>query len=184
MDRARGAVLVALAAAGAAAAADKSDQGSMNERATVSPKRSLRRRCSRYPLRVAASLIVIIGALSACETLQQRISDRESQLAAAGFVVRPANTPEREAMLKRLPENRVLMRVRGDRVHYVYADPLVCNCLWVGSQQAYQQFKRDLQQRQLADEQLLTAQTYSDSAWNWGLWGPWPPGFGWYGPGW
>jgi hypothetical protein len=76
--------------------------------------------------------------------------------------------------------------VNGDVVHYVYADPLVCGCLYVGSQQAYNQYKANLLQQQLADEQQLTAETYSDANWNWGAWGPWTPagpGFGFvYGP--
>jgi hypothetical protein len=63
----------------------------------------------------------------------------------------------------------------GDAVHYVYADPLVCGCLYVGTQQAYDQYKRDQQQKNLADEQQMTAQTYSDAAWNWNAWGPWGP---------
>ena len=42
-------------------------------------------------------------------------------------------------------------------------------------------------QQHLADEQAMSAQQYSDAAWNWNSWGPWgplgPPGFGFvYGP--
>jgi hypothetical protein len=55
----------------------------------------------------------------------------------------------------------------------------VCGCLYVGTQQAYNQCKRDQQQRHLADEQALNAQLYADSAWNWNVWGPWGPGYGW-----
>jgi hypothetical protein len=29
-----------------------------------------------------------------------------------------------------------------------------------------------------ADEQQMTAETYADSNWNWGAWGPWDPAFG------
>ena len=128
----------------------------------------------------AAALI----ALGACQTVQQKVVAHEDNLAAAGFIVRPANTPERKAMLGRLPANHFLRRVKGDVVHYVYADPLVCGCLYVGTQQAYNQYKRDQQQRRLADEQQMTADEYSDASWNWGAWGPWGGeyGFG-YGPG-
>jgi hypothetical protein len=130
-------------------------------------------------------IVSCIGFLSACQTPQQQVSQREDNLAAAGFIVRPANTPERRAMLAKLPPNRFVQRVKGDDVHYVYADPLVCGCLYVGSQQAYSQYKRHEQEQHLADEQQLTAQSYSDAAWNWGAWGPWGPGFGFgYGYGW
>ena len=67
---------------------------------------------------------------------------------------------------------------------YVYADPLVCRCLYVGSQQAYGQYRQNAQQQKLADEQATTAQMYSDPSWSWGAWGPgFGPGFG-PGPGW
>jgi hypothetical protein len=125
-----------------------------------------------------------MGALAACQTQQQVVTQHEDSLAAAGFIVRPANTPERQAMLKRLPPNRFVQRVNGDRIHYVYADPLVCGCLYVGSQQAYNQYKLHEQQQHMADEQQMTAQMYSDPAWSWNAWGPWGPeyGFG-YGSG-
>jgi len=131
-----------------------------------------------------AALFMAVATLAGCVTPQQAVSEHEDELAAAGFVVRPANTPERQAMLSRLPPHRFVQRVHGDTVHYVYADPLVCNCLYVGSQRAFNRYKRDRAQRRLADEQQMTAEMYSDSAWNWGAWGPWGPDVGfWYGPG-
>jgi hypothetical protein len=136
------------------------------------------------------SVALVVGfflamcALTACETQQQRVEQREDKLSAAGFIVRPANTPERLVMLNKLPPHKFVQRVNGDVVHYVYADPLVCGCLYVGSQQAYNQYMANQLQQQLADQQQMTAQTYSDATWNWGAWGPWPgPGFGFvYGP--
>src|SRR5277367_4421732 len=139
-----------------------------------------------FKIGTVLGLLLSIGPLAACQTQQQIISAHEDNLAAAGFIVRPANTPERQAMLKRLPPHQFVQRVNGDTVHYVYADPLVCGCLYVGTQQAYNQYKRDQQQKNLADEQQMTAQSYSDAAWNWNAWGPWGPavpyGFV-YGPG-
>jgi len=131
-------------------------------------------------------LLLGIAALTACETQQQRVTKREDNLAAAGFIIRPANTPERQAMLMRLPAHQFVMRQNGDTIHYVYADPLVCGCLYVGTQQAYNQYKANQLQQHLADEQAMSAQMYSDAVWNWDSWGPWGPvgpGFGFvYGP--
>src|SRR5271170_6189828 len=127
---------------------------------------------------IAAGIVLGTGALTACESQQQRVEQREDLLSAAGFIVRPANTPERQAMLKRLPPHQFVQRVNGDTVHYVYADPLVCGCLYVGTQQAYNQYKLHQQQQHLADEQQMTAQAYSDAAWNWSAWGPWGPAAG------
>ncbi len=135
---------------------------------------------------IGLALLPLLG-LAACTTPQERVEHKEDNLAAAGFVVRPANTPERQDMLSRLPPHRFVQRVHGDTVTYVYADPLVCDCLYVGSQQAYGQYMLHLQQQRLADQQAATAQLYSDPAWNWGAWGPGVgPGFGFgggFGPG-
>jgi hypothetical protein len=133
---------------------------------------------SRHLVRccTAIALLLAIQGITGCRT--QVIEEKEDSLAAAGFILRPANTPERVAMLKRLPPNRFVRREHGDAVHYVYADPIVCSCLYVGTQQAYAQYLRDRQQKAIVDQQQLAAQEYSDAAWNWGAWGPWGPGYG------
>jgi hypothetical protein len=137
--------------------------------------------------RRAALLAVAMLALSACMTQQQVVADKEDKLAAAGFVIKPANTPARQQMLARLPPHKFVQRTNGDVIHYVYADPLVCGCLYVGTQQAYNQYRANQLAQHLADEQQMSAQMYSDAAWNWDAWGPWgppiAPGFGFvYGP--
>ncbi|HXR95963.1 MAG TPA: hypothetical protein VN718_08790 [Rhizomicrobium sp.] len=131
---------------------------------------------------IAAALAV---TLAGCASTQDLIGQQEDQLSAAGFVQRPANSPEREAMLKRLPPNQFVRRVNGDEVTYVYGDPVVCNCLYVGTQQAYGQYVRYVQAKRLVNEQRQAAMMFNDPAWNWGAWGPWGPrygfhtGFGW-----
>lgn len=128
--------------------------------------------------RYAAMALIAALALSACKT--QQVQTREDNLSAAGFLVVPANTPEKKAMLNRLPANRFVMRTHGNVVHYVYADPLVCGCLYVGTQQQYNQYVRDRQTQDQLDEQQMTAQMYQDPAWDWNPWGPWPPAYGFY----
>jgi hypothetical protein len=126
--------------------------------------------------------VAVPFGLSACATPQQQVASKEDNLAAAGFVVRPADTPVREAMLHKLPADHFVERPHGEQVSYVFADPLVCNCLYVGNQQAYDQYRLHMQQQRLADEQQMTAQMYSDPTWNWGAWGPWGPAYD-FGPG-
>lgn len=126
---------------------------------------------SARPLVMGGLLLAM--ALSGCITQRERITEREDHLAAAGFIIKPANTTARQTMLARLPANKFVRREKGDDVHYVYADPLVCGCLYVGTQQAYNQYKANELAQHLADEQQLTAQTYADANWSWGAWGPW-----------
>jgi hypothetical protein len=130
--------------------------------------------------------LLSMAGLTGCLSASQQVQQKEDQLVAAGFILRPANTPERQDMLKRLPPHKFVKKVHGDVVHYVYADPLVCDCLYVGTQEAYSKYQNYMQQKNLADEQQTTAELYSDPAWNWGAWGPWGPGYGPYfgGYGW
>ena len=109
-------------------------------------------------------------AIAACATPQQRAQDRENLLSAAGFTVKPANTPARVLSLRSLPANRVVQQTVGDTVRYVYADPLVCACLYVGDQAAFGRYRQEVFQRQLANEQSMTAQMNQDS-WDYGPWG-------------
>ena len=139
-----------------------------------------------HPLaRLPALLAVALGvfAVSACETQQDRISSREDLLSAAGFIIKPANTPERQAMLKRLPPNQFVQRVSGNDVHYVYADPVVCGCLYIGTQQDFAQYVSN-QQLDFEQAQRIAYLNYYDAAWNWDAWGPWGPLGPVYGPGW
>jgi hypothetical protein len=85
-----------------------------------------------FRLATAAVFLSGVAALAACQTQQQPVTQPEDNLAAAGFIIRPANTPERKAMLSRLPPNRFVKRKKGDIIHYIYADLLVGGCLYVG----------------------------------------------------
>src|ERR1700721_4237702 len=81
---------------------------------------------------------VLFAALTACQS--SGILQQENDLAAAGFTVRIADTAERQAMLNRLPPNQFVQRVSGNDIHYVYADPQVCGCLYIGTQQDFAQY--------------------------------------------
>jgi hypothetical protein len=128
---------------------------------------------SRFCLIACISVCVV---LSGCETLGQRVKDKEDLLAAAGFTVQPANTPQRLASLRALPANKFVPKAKGDGLSYIYADPVVCNCLYVGDQTAFNAYKKEVFTRNIVDEQQLTAETYNDqwnwAGWDWGAWGP------------
>ena len=84
-------------------------------------------------------LLACAVALSGCA---QIISDQEKLLDAAGFRAQPADTPERQAMLANLPAHWFVRGVDDAAITYTYADPLVCHCLYVGSDLAYSNYRR------------------------------------------
>jgi hypothetical protein len=101
------------------------------------------------------------------DSIQNHVND----LAAAGFVVLPATTPERQAMLATLPPNRVSQRIEGEHVSYLYPDPVLCHCLYVGGQDAFARFRAVELQRQITRDQLEAAQLNNNFMWDWGPWG-------------
>jgi hypothetical protein len=110
--------------------------------------------------------------ISACVSPQQQVAQKEDLLAAAGFQVRVADTPQRLAAMKRLPPNKFVTRVVNGQPVYLYADPLVCRCVYFGGQQNWGAYRQEVLAKQLADEAQMTAMM-NQEAWEWGPWG-WP----------
>ncbi len=128
--------------------------------------------------RLTAIALIAAASLGGCAAWQRDgITDRENVLSAAGFSVLPASTPQRQDMLAKLPPNRLSQLIQGDRVSYLFPDPVVCHCLYAGGQQQFAQYQLLRQQRAIADEQFTAAQINFNNGWDWGPWG----GFGpWY----
>jgi hypothetical protein len=56
---------------------------------------------------------------------------------AAGFIVKYATTPEKSAILRSLPPDKLVKRTKDGKLYYVYADAARCNCAYVGTPRAY-----------------------------------------------
>lgn len=111
-------------------------------------------------------LVAVCAAVSACSPVQSK----EDMLAAAGFTLVPANTPQRQASLSALPPHKFVHQVRSNTVVFTYADPTICDCLYVGNQAAYDRYRQDVFAQNIANEQEMTAQINNQM--DWGSWGP------------
>ena len=120
--------------------------------------------------------LLTVGVLLALAIGCTTTKERESMLSAAGLKMVPANTPEREAHLKSLPADKITPVQRQGTTYYTFPDPKN-NVLYVGQEAQYQKYRQLRYQKQLADEQLETAQMNENA---WGAWGAWGPGFAWY----
>jgi len=118
------------------------------------------------------AVAALSGGLGGCAASQARQMD--GMLAAAGFQVRPANTPEKLQQLKTLkPRTLLLMTKVGGAPYWVAADPTVCQCLYVGNEAAYQRYEQLKLKKEYANEQMMTAEMNEDAAMDWSMWGPW-----------
>ncbi len=96
----------------------------------------------------------------------------EQFLAAAGFQKMVADSPAKAAHLERLtPARRMVAHRRAGRLYYLYADPEVCKCLYVGTAEQYQ---LALEKRRESDELVAMQEHLDYDTGTWDLWAPWP----------
>ena len=117
---------------------------------------------------VAGLMLGVVG----CASQQQQVSQKEDLLAAAGFQVRVADTPQRISAMRSLPPNKFVTRVVNGTPIYQYADPLVCKCVYFGTQQNWDAYRQEMFAQRIANENQMTA-IMNQEAWDWGPWG-WP----------
>jgi hypothetical protein len=120
---------------------------------------------------------VVVGSAGCAAIREQEGLQMDRQLAAAGFQVRPANTPAKLAQLKTLTPLKVMPKQQDGKPFFVVADPYECKCLYVGDQKAYDAYQKLSLQQEYAEDNLEAAEMNEDAAMDWGMWGPWG---GWY----
>jgi hypothetical protein len=122
---------------------------------------------------IGSSYRVAVASFDFMADGQWKTLTTEQLLAGAGFQKKVADTPEKLAHLGTLTPARRLVAHRrdGGQLYYVYADPAMCKCLYVGTPA---QNQRVLEKR-LAIEQLVAQQELlNEDAVIWALWAPWP----------
>jgi len=133
----------------------------------------LRARCALKRLAVLAGLAFFLPACAAIQN--QNAMDTERLLAASGFQMRLADTPEKLEHLKTLTQRKPVPHEKDGKVYYVYADAAYCQCLYIGNEKAYQRYQKLALQKEIAEEQRMAAEMNANASMNWGLWGPWGP---------
>ena len=126
-----------------------------------------------------AVLLLLAGCSLFRVTPQQQAAQVEPVLAAAGFRILPADTPEKLAHLQKLPPLKLTPRQHNGQIQYAYADPYSCTCLYVGDEQAYQKYQRLALEQNIAHEQQEAAMLNEDAATQMqaDFWGPFGPVF-------
>lgn len=94
---------------------------------------------------IAATGIALL--IAACANSEAGAPGQGGLLAEAGFVRRDADMPDRIAALKALPPHQFVLRNSNGSVKYMYADPTECDCIYVGGQRAYDQYRQKMASR-------------------------------------
>ncbi len=119
---------------------------------------------------VLPGVLVAAMLLTGCATIRSsEARSTEQLLAAAGFVMRPADTAERQQRLAARPPYRLESHAKDGKAVYTYADPGTCKCLYVGGSKEYSEYQRLKLERQIAADEAWGAHA---ADMDWDLWGP------------
>lgn len=116
----------------------------------------------------APLLAAALPAVTGCAAIRgQDASGNDELLAAAGFQMRRADSPELVRNLESMPRFKLVARGWGGDVVYTYADPVSCRCLYVGGPKELVEYQCLATERQVEEGQLWAESDGID----WGLWG-------------
>lgn len=85
----------------------------------------------------AGAALALCVALAGCTPPAKPYLDEGRKLAQAGFIAHAADTTARYAMMNTLPPGMVTYRPSSVGPVYLYADPIGCGCVYMGSENAY-----------------------------------------------
>lgn len=128
-------------------------------------------------MRVLLAIVLVTTLSLGCAAIQRSEAIRtERVLAAAGFQMKLADTPEKLAKVQAMTQRKIQPHDKDGAVFFVYADALECTCVYVGTEAAHQRYQELALKQELADQARETAELNENAAmeWNtWGTWGPW-----------
>jgi hypothetical protein len=110
----------------------------------------------------------LVAILAGCQAIgNEEAESTEQVLAAAGFHMKEATTPQQLANLKAMTQRKIVMQEQDGATRYVYADAEDCKCVYVGSEKNYDEYQKLSIKQEIAQDNL-------DASMDWGMWGPWP----------
>jgi hypothetical protein len=90
---------------------------------------------------IAGIYVAVFSVLVASGVSSNAQQTTGQLLISSGFNPIAATTPATTARLMSLPANQFLLRHKGSRPYYVYADPTACTCVYVGSVAAMDKYR-------------------------------------------
>lgn len=98
---------------------------------------------SRLPDALVGLSLLLVPPLAAQKAVPSRpVLDKNAfTLTSAGFRVHLANDASTKKLMTSLPSHQFVMHDFGGAPRYLYADPNVCVCVYVGDATAYQSYR-------------------------------------------
>jgi hypothetical protein len=128
------------------------------------------------PIRISFKYLTALALLALAVSCATDLQNKENLAVAAGFKVITPGKPDQQALLAKLPADKVTRVNYRGKTYYVLPD-VKNNQAYVGGPKQYRAYQQLRLAKQLSNENLEAAQMNEMS--NWGAWGGW--GGGWYG---
>jgi hypothetical protein len=84
--------------------------------------------------------VLVLGLLACATNPGQGDINKEDRLLAAGFKKRPIKTEAQLADFRTIPAHMIRPSSLKGKPIYVYADPTICGCLYMGGTTAYKTY--------------------------------------------
>ena len=107
---------------------------------------------SRKIIASMSAAMLILSIIACASTRESKRVDMKKLLTSAGFRMGVADTPEKLAELKKLPQREMVPREEGDKLVYIYADAENCKCAFIGDEEAYKKYQKLTHAKQMADK--------------------------------
>ena len=107
-------------------------------------------------IHLGAAAALVLG-IAGCASQPTQVASTGNLLTKAGFQARPADSPHRISEMMKMTPHKFVTRVRNGQLVYLYPDPMVCECVYYGSQQNWDAYRRELEA-----EQIVKALSSSD----------------------
>ena len=125
--------------------------------------------------------ILLVTALAAVTvSCTSDLQNKENLAVAAGFKVITPTKPNHQAMLAKLPPDKVTKVNFKGKSYYVLPDAKN-NQAYVGGAKEYQSYQQLRLQKQMSNENLEAAEMNQEASMDWNAWGGWgmvgPMGF-------
>ena len=121
-----------------------------------------------------AIAVLALGLLACAPNPDQQTASKENRLLAAGFKKRPIGTEAQLADFRQIPAHLIRPATWRGKIVYVYADPNMCGCLYIGSKTAYNSYVQGAQTRFVQESYNSATRDDGYSASPWMLdGGPW-----------
>jgi uncharacterized protein YceK len=118
-------------------------------------------------LKVLSLVLAIALSLSGCAATQtQKAESTEQMLTAAGFQMKYADTPQRQAHIHTIPPRTIVAYPYKGKVMYAYRET---SALYLGNQAAYQRFQQMAFDKKIATQMLEAAEINEATGWPWGF---------------